>query len=226
MNGLSTVEQQITAANTGKFVQDADRKEIKQALAYCFSITGLSALPTELEMEVLLDFIINTYGTYRLQEIRTAFQLAAADRLPTADGKPIEHYQTFSAQYFGKVMSAFTKRSTELKKYQEAARSWNQPVTPLTRANEMSDESSVRLSYQNYIKMRDFRLIYPLNYDCLKRHGFGLTDEEGRAARIEFNRIPKDGYKFPETDERKFKQYLTAKVFEKFIQEGKTDIQL
>lgn len=230
LNGLSTVEKQINEANTGKFVQDSTRTELLQVLAYCFSVTGLTTenIPQEANKAVLLDFILSTYGSYRLEEIRAAFRLAVADKLPTADGKPIEHFQNFSAQYFGRVMSAFTKKSQDLKSYQQMARSWNQPVTHLHRSDEIPDEEMVRLSFENYRKVGKWQLIYPGCYKIMKRYGYEIPFEEGGGLRHKFNQLrsaEKRG-SFPEDNEIRFKKYLTAHIFSKLIAQGVKDLVL
>lgn len=230
LNGLSTVEKQINEANTGKFVQDSTRTELLQVLAYCFSVTGLTTenIPQEANKAVLLDFILSTYGSYRLEEIRAAFRLAAADKLPTADGKPIEHFQNFSAQYFGRVMSAFTKKSQDLKSYQEMARSWNQPITPLHRIDEIPNEEMVRLSFENYRKVGKWEFIYPGCYKTLKQYGYEIPFETGGELRRKFNQLSEKKKKssLPEDTETKFKKYLTAYLFDQFIREGKKEIIL
>ena len=222
---LSTVEKQITDSNTGLFIQDASRSDILGLLAYCISVSGVnvSEMPKEAAKEVLIDFLISNYSSFRIQEVRTAFQMNAAGKL----GEVIDHYQNFSAMYFGKVMAAFRKKSEELKKFQE--NTWSQKLPePLHRSDEIPDEEMVRLSFANYLKIGNWQLLYPLCYDCLVRHGYGLSLEEGQRLRKVFNSFPRDkgDMGIGEPTERRFKQYLTSIVFEKFIREGKKEVRL
>jgi len=177
--------------------------------------------PNEAAKAVLIDFIVTNYPTFRIPEVRLAFQMVVAGRLFEIDGKEsrtIEHYQSFSPAYFGKVMLAYRKKSQDLKLYQQQAKEWNKPVTPL---DVVSDAESVECSYQNYLKIGNWQCIYPLNYDYLKKMGYGVSIEEGTRQRKLFNAIPKDKAMMPETTERQFKQWLTAVIFNEFRNQGK-----
>ena len=221
ITGLTRDEQLITEANQGVFIQDATHEELGACLLYCFSLTGLTIpnYPNEAGKTVLIDFIIGNYPSFRLNEVRTAFQMNAAGRF----GEVIDHYQTFSGAYFGKVMTAFRKKSQDLKLYQEQAKEWNKKSEPL---HIISDEESVNESYQNYLKIGNWQCIYPLNYDCLKRNGYGVSIEEGTRQRALFNSAAKEKTMFPESKERQFKQWLTAAIFNDFRNQGKKEIRL
>lgn len=224
MSGLSTVEQKILDSNTGLFIQDASKSELEALILYLISLSGInpSNYPLQADKSVLIDFILSEYPNYRLQEIRTAFQLCASGRFGD-----IEHYQNFSAAYVGKVMTAFRKKAEEVQIY--TANAWSaKPAEPLHRSDEIPDEEMVRLSFNNYLKIGNWQLLYPLCYDCLVRHGYGLSLEEGQKLRKVFNSFPRDkgDMGIGEPTERRFKQYLTSIVFEKFIKEGKTEVRL
>lgn len=143
-------------------------------------------------------------------------------------GEIVEHFQNFSPTYFGKVMAAFRKKSEDLKKYQESARSWNQPVHPIRESESIPDETMVRLSFQNYVKVGKWQLIYPGCYNILKRYGHEIPFEEGGSLRHKFNQLrsaEKRG-SFPEDNEIRFKKYLTAHIFSKLIAQGVKDLVL
>lgn len=223
---MSSDEKAIADANTGQFIQDATETDLRGLLAYCFSLTGLNAeaIPKEAANAVLIDFIRTNYSTFRIPEVRTAFQMNAAGRF----GEVIEHFQNFSAPYFGKVMAAFRKKSQELKSYQETAKSWNEPVKPLHRSDEIPDEEMVNLSFQNYQKKGTWQYIYPGCYKTLQKHGLGLSFDEGAEQRAIFNRMKESERRgtIPEDTETQFRKFLTARVFTKLIQDGKTDFKL
>lgn len=222
------MDRQIHEANSGLFIQDATQTDIRGLLAYLFSLTGINgeAIPKEAANSVLIDFIVSNYPTFRIPEVRLAFQMAISGKLYDADGKQIEHYQNFSPAYFGKVMTAFRKKSQDLKLYQQQAREWNKDPEKISRHNEIPDEEMVSLSFANYLKLGNWQLIYPLCYDCLKRHGYGVTIEEGIRQRSLFNRVQHEGGMVPESRERMFKQWLCAAIFEEFKNQGKTELRL
>lgn len=221
-------EKKITEANTGAFIQECDLEALRGLLLYLFSLCGVlpSNYPLEADKTVLIDFIVSNYPTFRIPEVRLAFQMAISGKLYDADGKQIEHYQNFSPAYFGKVMTAFRKKSQDLKLYQQQAREWNKEPEKISRYNEIPDEEMVGLSFANYLKLGNWQLIYPLCYDCLKRHGYGVTIEEGTRQRALFNRVQHEGGMVPESRERMFKQWLCAAIFEEFKNQGKTEIRL
>jgi len=130
-HGLTSDESKITSANHGTFIQDATPDELDACLLYLFSLTGISVpnYPNEAAKAVLIDFIVTNYPTFRIPEVRLAFQMVVAGRLFDADGKQIEHYQSFSPAYFGKSMTAYRKKSQDLKLYQQQAKEWNKPLT-------------------------------------------------------------------------------------------------
>lgn len=144
-------------------------------------------------------------------------------------GDVIEHFQIFSPTYLGKIMKAFRTKSQELKVYQQQAREWNKPVQPLTSRDELSDEYMVKSSFDNYVKIRKWELIYPGCYKTLQKAGHGLTLEEGAAERKRFNSMTEQQRKssgIPEDSETKFKKWLCGVVFDRFIDKGINEIPL
>ena len=115
-----------------------------------------------------------------------------------------------------------------MKKYQESARSWNQPITPLHRSDEIPDEEMVRLSFENYRKVGKWQLIYPGCYKAIKKYGYEIPFETGGELRRKFNMLSESQKKssLPEDTETKFKKYLAAYLFDQLIKEGKKEITL
>jgi hypothetical protein len=224
--GLTSDEKKISDSNIGVFIQDASPDELGACLLYCFSVSGLlvSNYPNEALKTVLIDFLLSSYPSFRLQEVRTAFQMNAAGRF----GDVIDHFQNFSPTYFGKVMKAFRVKSQELKVYQQQAKEWNKPVQPLHKSDELTDEYMVKSSFENYLKIGKWQLVYPGCYKTLEKYGHGLTLEGGAAERQKFNKLKESERKgsINEDIETQFKKWITAVVFAKFIKEGKTTIDL
>lgn len=223
---LSNDEQRIADSNVGVFVQDASISDLDALLLYCFSVSGLSpsSYPLEADNGVLIDFLLSSFPTFRLQEIRTAFQMNAAGRF----GDVIEHYQNFSPVYLGKIMAAFKKKSEDLKKYLESSRSWNKPVEPIRRSDEIPDEIMVELSYANYMKVGKWQFIYPGCYNTLLKYGFKVELEEGIRQRKIFNSLSENTKKthIPEDKETQFRKWLVAYIFEQQKQAGRKEFKL
>lgn len=82
-----------------------------------YSLIGLrpESYPTPSEDAVLIKIIRDKYAGYTLEEIKTAFSMAINREL--SDDLVIDHYQLFSAEYLGRIMSAYRIfRTEELKK--------------------------------------------------------------------------------------------------------------
>ena len=81
---------------------------IKQALAYCFALTGLKEenYPKDVAESVLIDFIMGAYGGYAAEEIKIAFKLACAGKVEVETN----HFQNFNAEYLGRILKAYDER--------------------------------------------------------------------------------------------------------------------
>ena len=86
---------------------------INQALEYCFVLVGFDSNKiSSIERATLIDFIKGCYQGYVAEEIKIAFKMAVARKITplTEDhDKWIAHYQQFSCEYFGRIISAYDK---------------------------------------------------------------------------------------------------------------------
>ena len=223
-NGLTSVEQQIHESNHGEFIQDASLSDLGACLLYCFSMSGLlvSNYPNEVNKGLLIEFFISNYPTFRIPEVRTAFQMNAAGRF----GEVVDHYQNFSPTFFGKVMAGFRKKAQETRSYQDQARSWNKLPEPLHRSDEIPDTEMVACSYDNYLKVGKHEFIYPGCYKTLVNYGFGLSTQQGTDARAQFNRMKPVSSGIPEDRETQFKKYCCSLIFDDFKNQGKKEVKL
>ena len=87
--------------------------EIGQTLVKIFILTGLKKdrFPDGDESLFLMNFISKNYENYTLEEIYLAFELAIKRDLDQFLGKEpnVNHYQSFSVEYFCKILTGFRK---------------------------------------------------------------------------------------------------------------------
>lgn len=108
-----------------KKVKELPETELRKALKYAMLKVGLRGknFPTGVTKSLLLDHIFINYGNHTPDEIRLAFNLAAAGKLSL----PIEEvncYENFSCLYFSKIMNAYRVWAEQV--YQQNEPSVNQ----------------------------------------------------------------------------------------------------
>lgn len=88
-----------------KIVNGTDN-DIASALVFTFALIGLpdESIPKGLKKTFLIEFIRSNYKYYSVEEIKTAFIMLVRGDL--SDKKP-NHYNNFSPEYFGTVMSLY-----------------------------------------------------------------------------------------------------------------------
>lgn len=106
---------------------------ITQGLAYCFKLTGLKTLPSDLERQVLIDFIVSSYGGMVAEEIKNAFKMACSGKFEVETN----HYQNFSAEYLGRIMKAYNEWRAKKLGYAQAAEV--KPYVPLVATEEENE---------------------------------------------------------------------------------------
>lgn len=103
----------VQAINSPKIKNLGGLEEIGSVLFYLYSLTGLNKnnYPNRDESLLLANFIHSEFQNYTLEEIKLAFNLAIKMELSQFMGKndSVDHFQSFSPVYFGKVMGAYKK---------------------------------------------------------------------------------------------------------------------
>lgn len=135
---ISKGKEIALALETEPLIKDLkDIEPLKQALRYVFVLTGLKDenIPEEKYAKpVLLNFIRETFGTYRASEIRIAFELALKKEFEVETN----HFQNFSANYLSNVLNAYSahraKVSIALQREKEKEKA-NRELTPEEERN-------------------------------------------------------------------------------------------
>lgn len=85
--------------------------------------------PTPSEDAVLIKVIREKYSGFTLEEFKIAFMMAVSRELGELN---VDHFQMFSAEYLGRVMSAYRLvRSEELKKMNQRSNTFTEEKIPI-----------------------------------------------------------------------------------------------
>lgn len=144
------------------------RIEVKEVLKSCLQLSGTQAPPMN-DFEFIVDFVMDNYGNFRLKELKTAFEMMAADRLA------IEKHIIFNPRLVGEVMSAYKKIAVQVRQKVE-------PKVETTVSKYIIDEEQAikdEIEWWKKSKRKDFQLINHTIFDYLwKRKLIKLTKEE------------------------------------------------
>jgi hypothetical protein len=128
---------------------------LKQGLAYCFKLTGLNTIPGKTEIDILIDFIISSYGGLCAEELTHAFKLGCSKKFDCE----MNHYQNFSAEYVGRVLKAYNSfRGMELSK---------------TQSKQLTDFTEAQIDRKQYFELHLF-----MKYDALLNKKYIFTEED------------------------------------------------
>lgn len=92
-------------------------------------------LPSEIETQVLLEHIVNYYGSHTHEEFKLAFELAITDQLVFPEKQDAQSYGDFSCAYVSKIMSAY--RAWAAKKFKEVVK----PAIPAQEKENLTDKT-------------------------------------------------------------------------------------
>jgi hypothetical protein len=136
-------------------IKDAIDDELKIEISFAMNLMGvpLDRLPNQMQRNVLFQFIRDNYPFYSVAEIRTAFTMAAKGDLQC----DCNHYGSFSAEYFGRIMKAYSEnRSKEVIKIGNSNFVEEKPYIPTDeekrKIQREFDETVVLPIWQNYLK--------------------------------------------------------------------------
>ena len=136
-------------------IGQCSRIEVKEVLKTCLQLSGSQTPPIQ-DFDFIVDFVIENYGHFKLQELKTAFNLLATEKIQT------EKHIIFNPRQVGEVMSAYKKIATEVRKLIP-----EQPKT--TTVYQVDEEASILEEQTWWAKStrKDWRLINPQVYDYL-----------------------------------------------------------
>jgi len=147
-------------------INQCSRIEVKEVLKSCLQLSGTQP-PAISDFEFIVQFVIDNFGIFKLQELRTAFELVAADKIS------VDKHIIFNPKLIGEVMSAYKKIAVQVRNKIQ--------IEPKKELPMQVDEEQVIREETAYWKTskKDWRF---LNYQCFdylwKRKMLKITPEK------------------------------------------------
>ena len=148
-------------------IGQCSRIEVKEVLKTCLQLSGTQPPPIE-DFEFIVGFVIDNYGVFKLKELKTAFEMLAADRLS------VDKHIIFNPKLIGEVMSAYKKIAIQVRNKIE-------PVEVKQLPMKIDEELAINdeLKWWRQSK-KDWQMINHQIFDYLwKRKLIVMTKEEG-----------------------------------------------
>lgn len=171
---LEIGENELIKAISGVKIAKSDNNELGNTLRYCMLLMGIRAanMPNQDEKQLLFMFLRRNFGGHTTDEIRLAFEMAASGRLEV----DARHFENFSCEYIGRILTAFRSWSKQV--YTQQVKPEKTPELPPKNVNwgEVWEDYKERAKTQDIDKMV---IIGPL-VDWLEAEGCfeGLTESE------------------------------------------------
>jgi hypothetical protein len=169
-NALKTFDKdeiKVYEALESMSIGKCSRIEVKEHLKTCLALSG-TQIPTQEIFEFCVQFIIETYGQYKLKELGVAFKMYAEDKFQ------IGTHINFNPKLIGEVMSAYKRIAVEVRKKIESK------LETTVSQVIIDEEQSIKDEIEWWSKSKkDWQMINHTIFDYLwKRKLIKLTKEE------------------------------------------------
>ena len=169
-NALKTFDKdeiKVYEALESMSIGKCSRIEVKEHLKTCLALSG-TQIPTQEIFEFCVQFIIETYGQYKLKELGVAFKMYAEDKFQ------IGTHINFNPKLIGEVMSAYKRIAVEVRKKIEPK------IESTVTQSVIDEEQAIKEEIEWWGKSKkDWQMINHTIFDYLwKRKLIKLTKEE------------------------------------------------
>ncbi len=161
-------EVKIYQAINSMSIAQCSRIEVKEVLKTCLQLSGTLS-PAMGDFDFIVDFVLDNYGIFKLKELKTAFEMLAADKLS------VEKHIIFNPKLIGEVMSAYKKIAVQVRQKTE-------PKIESTAHNYIDEEQAIKDEKEWWDKStrKDFRFINHQVFDYMwKRKMIKISKEQG-----------------------------------------------
>jgi hypothetical protein len=149
-------------------ISKCSKIEVKEVLKTCLQLSGTQT-PAMDDFDFIVDFVLDNYGIFKLKELKTAFEMLAADKLS------VEKHIIFNPKLIGEVMSAYKKIAVQV-------RSKIQPQEEIKQLPMQIDEEQAIKDEQNYwnkSEQKNWRFLNHQVFDYLwKRKQIKISKEQ------------------------------------------------
>lgn len=161
-------EVKIYEAINSMSISKCSKIEVKEVLKTCLQLSGTQS-PAMGDFDFIVDFVLDNYGIFKLKELKTAFEMLAADKLS------VEKHIIFNPKLIGEVMSAYKKIAVQVRQ-----------KTQINEINEtpmqINEEQAIKDEKEWWDKStrKDFRFINHQVFDYMwKRKMIKISKEQG-----------------------------------------------
>lgn len=149
-------------------ISKCSKIEVKEVLKTCLQLSGTQT-PAMDDFDFIVDFVMDNYGIFKLKELKTAFEMLAADKLS------VEKHIIFNPKLIGEVMSAYKKIAIQVRNKVEPQEVKQLPMQ-INEEQAIKDEQD----YWNKSEQKNWRFLNHQVFDYLwKRKQIKISKEQG-----------------------------------------------
>jgi hypothetical protein len=204
-------EVKIYDAINSMSISKCSKIEVKEVLKTCLQLSGTQT-PAMDDFDFIVDFVMDNYGIFKLKELKTAFEMLAADKLS------VEKHIIFNPKLIGEVMSAYKKIAVQVRQKTQI-NEINETPMQINEEQAIKDEQD----YWNKSEQKNWRFLNHQVFDYLwKRKQIKISKEQGdmikakvRAVFLADSKRPQDMLIDEETMRQQCKKYSLMMHFNK-----------
>jgi hypothetical protein len=197
-------EVKIYEAINSMSISKCSKIEVKEVLKTCLQLSGTQT-PAMDDFDFIVDFVMDNYGIFKLKELKTAFEMMAADKLS------IEKHIIFNPKLIGEVMSAYKKIAVQVRSKIQPQKEIKQLPMQIDEEQAIKDEQD----YWNKSEQKNWRFLNHQVFDYLwKRKQIKISKEQSenikakvRAVFLADSKRPQDMLIDEETMKQQCKKY-------------------
>lgn len=184
-------------------ISKCSKIEVKEVLKTCLQLSGTQSPAIE-DFDFIVDFVMDNYGIFKLKELKTAFEMLAADKLS------VEKHIIFNPKLIGEVMSAYKKIAVQVRQKIE-------PKIESTAHNYIDEEQAIKDEKEWWDKseQKNWKFLNHQVFDYMwKRGQIKISKEQGdmikakvRAVFLADSKRPQDMLIDDETMRQQCKKY-------------------
>ncbi len=149
-------------------ISKCSKIEVKEVLKTCLQLSGTQS-PAMEDFDFIVDFVLDNYGIFKLKELKTAFEMLAADKLS------VEKHIIFNPKLIGEVMSAYKKIAVQVRQKTQI-NEINETPMQIDEEQAIKDEQE----YWNKSEQKNWRFLNHQVFDYLwKRKQIKISKEQG-----------------------------------------------
>lgn len=200
---IDKYEVKIYEAINSMSISKCSKIEVKEVLKTCLQLSGTQT-PAMEDFDFIVDFVMDNYGIFKLKELKTAFEMLAADKLS------VEKHIIFNPKLIGEVMSAYKKIAVQVRQKIE-------PKIEPTAHNYIDEEQAIKDEKEWWDKseQKNWKFLNHQVFDYLwKRKQIKISKEQGdmikakvRAVFLAQSKKPDDMLKDEQTMRQQCKKY-------------------